>query len=662
MACGASPTPAAAPAAAPAPAAPATAAAPATPATEPEPPAVVGQAPKAPVPLEEYLNIRRVGSRSGILLSFSHDEKLVAYLSDEGGRTDVWVQPVAGGPGRQITHLKGFVQGLEFSPTRDQLIYTSDIGGDELPHVFLTDSTGASPRDITADMPAGRRADFVEWATDGKTLLFASSARDERYVDLYEYDLATGRSQRLWEASGKLALGAVSRDHRRFIIAETLSDTDSNLYLVERGAKTKPTLLTPHRGDVIYAPQALSPDGKTLYLLSDEGREFAGLLAMDLGSRATKPVAQPEWDVDGAQFSQAGRYFYTITNADGQPQLDLREARSQHPVALPAPPAGGAWVPLASSPHDHFLGVRLQSDTAPSTPYVIDLATGTARKIVDPLPEALRSREMVVGDIVHIPSFDDKSVPAFVYKPAGAGPFPAIIDVHGGPTSQSRREFGGFRQYLVSKGFVVLVPNVRGSTGYGKSYTKLDNHDFGGGPLKDVVACKQWLAAHASVDPRRVVVMGGSYGGYMALAAATFTPTEFAALVDLFGVSDLKSLVEGFPAYWMAGAESIYRKFGDPKNPADAQYQHDRSPLYFLDKVARPILVVQGDHDARVKKDQSDRVVQALKQHNVPVHYLVLKDEGHGFSKTESIVVTYKAVDRFLDRYIFGDKSVVVVD
>jgi dipeptidyl aminopeptidase/acylaminoacyl peptidase len=640
----------------------AAAAAPAAP--EPAPPAVTGHAPKAPVALEEYLNIRRVGSRSGILLSFSHDEKLVAYLSDEGGRTDVWVQPVSGGPGRQISHVKGFVQGLAFSPTRDQLIYTSDTGGDELPHVFLTDSTGASPRDITADLPAGRRADFVEWAIDGKSLLFTSSARDERYPDLYEFDVASGRSQRLWEASGKLSLATVSRDHRRFIITETLSDTDSNLYLVERGAKAKPVLLTPHHGDVAFGPEkpSLSPDGKTLYFTSDEGREFAGLMAMTLGDRAVKPVAQPEWDVDAAGFSQGGRYFYVVTNADGQPQLELRDARSRTALALPAPPPGGAWVPLATSPHDRYFGVRLQSDAAPATPYVIEIATGTARKIIDPLPEALRSREMAVGEIVHIPSFDGRSVPAFVFKPAGAGPFPAIIDVHGGPTAQSRREFGGFRQYLVSKGFVVLVPNVRGSTGYGKSYTKLDNHDFGGGPLKDVVACKAWLTAHAAVDAQRVVVMGGSYGGYMALAAATFTPTEFAALVDLFGVSDLKSLVEGFPAYWMSGAESIYRKFGDPKNPADAQYQHDRSPLYFLDKVARPLLIVQGDRDARVKKDQSDRVVQALKQRNVPVHYLVLKDEGHGFSRTESVATTYQAVDRFLDRYIFGDHSVKVVD
>ena len=223
-------------------------------------PAATARAHKAPIALEEYLNIRRVGSRSGILLSFSHDEKLIAYLSDEGGRTDVWVQPVAGGAGRQITHVKGFVQGLAFSPTRDQLIYTTDIGGDELPHVFLTDSTGASPRDITADMPAGRRADFIDWAADGKTLLFVSSARDERYLDLYEYDLATGRSQRLWEASGKLALATVSRDHRRFLLTETLSDTDFNLYLVERGAKTRPVLLTPHRGDVAYVPADFSPD------------------------------------------------------------------------------------------------------------------------------------------------------------------------------------------------------------------------------------------------------------------------------------------------------------------------------------------------------------------------------------------------------------------
>jgi dipeptidyl aminopeptidase/acylaminoacyl peptidase len=292
---------------------------------------------------------------------------------------------------------------------------------------------------------------------------------------------------------------------------------------------------------------------------------------------------------------------------------------------------------------------------------VIDMTAHTARKVIEPLSPALANRKMAIGEVVRIPSFDGKPVPAFLYKQEGAGPFPAVIDVHGGPTAQSRREFSAFRQYLVSKGYVVLVPNVRGSTGYGKSYMRLDNHDLGGGPLKDVVACKSWLAQQAKVDAGKVVVLGGSYGGYMALAAATFTPDEFAALVDFFGVSDLKTLVESFPPYWTAASTSIFKKFGDPKNPGDAQYQHDRSPIFFVDKIHRPLLVVQGDKDSRVKKDQSDRIVAALTERKVPVHYLVLANEGHGFSKNENILAAYQATDRFLDRYLFGDTSVEVL-
>jgi dipeptidyl aminopeptidase/acylaminoacyl peptidase len=619
------------------------------------------KAPKAPIALEEYFKIRRVGSREGILLSFTHDEKQVAYLSDEGGRTDVWVQPIAGGKGTQITHVKGFVQGLAFSPTEDRLVFTTDVGGDELPHLFLTDSKGTSPKDIAPDQPPGRRTDFLDWAEDGKTFLYLSSIRDERFMDLYEYDVATGKSLRLWEASGKLSLNVVSKDHKRFILQETLSDANGNLYLVERGAAGKSRLLTPHKGDALHAATDVSHDGKTLYYLTDEGREFQGLYAMDLDKMTSKPLARPDWDVEAGSFTQGFKYFATVVNADGQFQIDVKDAPGGKPVALPAPPPGGTWVLLGSSKTDRYLAVRLMGDTAPATPYVIDLQEKSAHKVVDPLPPTLRDRKMAVGEIVHIPSFDGKQVPAFLYKPEGTGPFPAVIDVHGGPTAQSRREFSGVRQYFLSKGYVMLVPNVRGSTGYGKSYTRLDNRDLGGGPLKDVIACKEWLAKQANVDEKRVVVMGGSYGGYMALAAATFAPTEFAALVDFFGVSDLKTLVESFPAYWAPFAGSIYRKFGNPKDPNDTRYQHDRSPANYVDKIVRPLLVVQGDRDARVKKDQSDRIVEALAKRKVPVHYLVLKDEGHGFSKTESIIQSYRATDRFLDKYIWGDSSVEVL-
>jgi dipeptidyl aminopeptidase/acylaminoacyl peptidase len=632
-------------------------------AAAPAPTATSGarHAPRAPVPLAEYFKVRRVGSRSGILLSFSHDEKLVGYLSDEAGRVDLWVRPIAGGPPRQITHVKGFIQGFAFSPTADQLLFASDLGGDEMPRLYLTDSNGAAPREVTPNYPPDRRADLIDWADDGKSFLFVSSLRDPKYLDLYEYGLATGRAERLWDGSGNLELADVSRDHRRFIIIQHISDADSNLYLVERGKPAKPKLLTPHKGTVLYNSHGLSRDGKTLYYTSDEGGEFSALYQMNLARGTSTALAKSDWDVEDGGFSRGWKYFYTVANVDGQFQLTITDARHEKTIVLPAPPPGGAWVPITSSRTDRYLGVRLQGDGAPATPYIIDMQAKTATPVLEMLPESLRARKMAIGEVVHVPSFDGRKVPGFLYRAEGSGPFPAIIDVHGGPTAQSQREFSAMRQYLISKGYVILVPNVRGSTGYGKTYTRLDNLDLGGGPLQDVVACKQWLVKEAHVDANRVVVMGGSYGGYMALAAATFTPNQFAALVDYFGVSDLKSLVESFPPYWAVAATFIYQKFGDPKNPAHAQYQHDRSPIHFVDRITRPLLVVQGDRDARVKQDQSDRIVAALERRHVPVYYLVLKDEGHGFSKTQNVVTASEATDRFLDRHIFGDTSVQVL-
>jgi dipeptidyl aminopeptidase/acylaminoacyl peptidase len=632
------------------------ASAPLTAAPEPE----VRHAPVAPVPLEEYFKVRRISSRGGILLSFSYDEQLVAYLSDEGGRADIWVQPVAGGNPWQVTHASGFVHSLAFSPHSDLLVYEADVGGDELPHLFATDSKGNQPRDLTPDLPKGSRTIFVDWALDGKTFLYLSSERDEKYLDLWEYDVSKNKATRLWNSSGKLSFMDVSRDHKRFLVNETNSDADNNLYLVERGA-AKGTLLTPHTGEVLYESGGFSKDSKTLHLTSDAEGEFRALYALDLAKKTQKPELRADWDVVRAGYSYTFKYFGSSINEDGSSKLQLTDAATHKQVTLPAAPPGGAWIPLAWSPKDRYLGVRLQSDATPTAPYIIDVQAGTARQVIEPLPASLRERKMAVGESVRVPSFDGKPVPAFLYRSTTEGKRPAIIDVHGGPTGQSSREFDRFRQYLVSKGYTVLVPNVRGSTGYGKTWMKADNLDLGGGPLKDVLACKQWLVKEADVDPNRVVVLGGSYGGYMALAAATFMPKEFAAHVDYFGVSDLKSLVESFPPYWQTEASYLYKKFGDPNNPEHAQYQHDRSPGFYVDKIERPLLVVQGDKDARVKKDQSDRIVTALKERGIPVHYLVLENEGHGFSKNENFLAAYQVTDRFLDRYVYGDTSVDVM-
>jgi dipeptidyl aminopeptidase/acylaminoacyl peptidase len=210
------------------------------------------------------------------------------------------------------------------------------------------------------------------------------------------------------------------------------------------------------------------------------------------------------------------------------------------------------------------------------------------------------------------------------------------------------------RQYLVAKGYAVLVPNVRGSTGYGKTYGALDNLDLGGGPLQDIVACKQWLVREAKVDARRVAIMGASYGGYMALAAAAFAPSEFAAYVDYFGISDFKTFVESFPPYWAVYSPYTHQKWGNPKDPAHARYQRERSPLHYADRMRGPLLVVQGENDAQVRKDQSDRLVAALEGRGVAVEYLVIPGEGHGFSKNANRLKAYEVTDRFLDRHLLG--------
>ena len=580
------------------------------------------------------------------------------------------MRPISGGPATQVTHAEGFVHSLAFSPKDDLLAFEADRGGDELPHLYLTSSKGEAPRDVVPDLPAGRRTLFVRWGDDGRTLLFLSSRNDEKALDLYEYDVKKGKAALLWKSEGKYDLAGVSRDHRRFVVQETHSDADNDLFLVERATPDKRTLLTKHTGAVLHSPQFLSRDKKTLFLTHDAEGEFNSLYAMDLATFKMRPVLKGDWDVDAADQSFTGRYTITTSNADGSPQLSVTETATGKPVTLPAPPPGGGWDAVDStrsgpsvlgfSRSDRYMSVVLRSDAAPVTPYLLDLKEGRAIALADPLPESLRGRPMVVGTSVRIPSFDAQKVPAFLYSPPGAGPFPAVIDVHGGPTAQSHRDFSRMRQYLVSKGYAVLVPNVRGSTGYGKTWTRADNLDLGGGPLKDIVACKKYLVEQAHVAADKVVVMGGSYGGYMALAAATFAPDEFAANVDYFGVSDLKSLVESFPPYWAASASFIYKKFGDPKNPDHAAYQHDRSPIHFTDRITRPLLVVQGEKDARVKADQSERIVAALRQRQVPVHYLFLQGEGHGFTKNENYLRAYETTDRFLDRYIWGDTSVKV--
>ena len=297
---------------------------------------VVRRAPTAPVPLEQYFDTRRFGAPK-----FSAGDRWVAYSSDEGGRPDVWVQPVGGGPARQITHVRGFLVSYDFSPSRDQLVYAADVSGDEFTHLWMTDSSGSTHRDLTADLASGRRADFFEWALDGNTFLFLSTARDPRFQDLYEYDVRNDKSRLLWQASGALSVVLASRDHRRFILLETRSDVDSDLYLLDLRRGAKPRRLTPHQGAVRFFPMDFSRDGRVLWLTSDAGGDFQTLQTLALDTGKTKPAIAESWDIDAAGFSPRYRWFYSEVNEDGLPRLTISSRASHQQVSLPAPPRVG---------------------------------------------------------------------------------------------------------------------------------------------------------------------------------------------------------------------------------------------------------------------------------------------------------------------------------
>jgi dipeptidyl aminopeptidase/acylaminoacyl peptidase len=611
--------------------------------------AVFPATPKAT--LADYLRTRRIAGAS-----FSADEKLIAFVWDEGGRPDLWVKPVAGGAPLQVTHVQGVIHSYAFSPVEDALLYEVDQGGDDAPRLYLTDSKGRAPEELMPHFPKGARIGFVRWAKDGRSILFITNLPGEDFVTLQELNLATRDITRLWKSSGQVSLSLVTPDLQRFILQEVLSDVNFNLYMVERG-HAEPVLLTPHEGDAAYTPTGFSVDGKKLYYTSTEGSEFAALYEVELATRKSRLLLRQQWDVEAADSSPGGRYLHTVTNVDGTESVTVKDLKTRRTLSLPKPAGGGVFVPVAYSKLDRYMAATRVTDTAPSSLYVIDLQTGKAAEVASIFTES-QFGPMTGGEAIRIASFDGLPVPALLYKPAGPGPFPAVIEVHGGPVAQARRTYSGIRQYLVSKGCIVLVPNVRGSTGYGKRYTTLDDLDLGGGPLKDVIAAKQWLIANGKADPARIAIMGASYGGYMALAAAAFAPREFAAHVDFFGISDFKSLLASYPPYWGAYSTFTYKKYGDPKNPDHAKYQFNRSPLNFTDRIERPLLIVQGGNDRRVPKQQSESMVEKLKQRKAPVEYLLIPEEGHGFSNNDNRLKAYEAMDRFLDRYLFAKPTV----
>ena len=449
--------------------------------------------------------------------------------------------------------------------------------------------------------------------------------------------------------------GSISRDKRFIALVKSKTTSDSDIFLHDRMRGTT-TNITAHTGTVSNAPAAFSPDSTRLLFTSDADREFAALRSYDTGTGSTSPFYRDDWDIVAAGYSRGGRYLIVYVNEDSRFAARVLDAATLQPVAIDGMPQGLVRG-VSISRDDAALAFYASDGSVPDDLYAGTFA-GMPQRLTDALNPKIRREDLVVPELVRFQSHDTVTVPGLLYRPHQASAdnkAPALVLVHGGPGGQAQVGYFALTQALANHGYVVYDINNRGSSGYGKTFFAMDDRKHGEADLADVVASKAMLVATGYVDPERIGIIGGSYGGYMVLAALTLQPDAFRVGVDLFGISNWSRTLASIPAWWGSARDALYAELGDPKT--DAERLRRISPLFHAEQIKVPLMVLQGANDPRVLQVESDEIVAAAKKNGVPVEYIVFPDEGHGFVKKDNEIKGYGAVMAFLDKYLKSAKA-----
>jgi dipeptidyl aminopeptidase/acylaminoacyl peptidase len=448
-------------------------------------------------------------------------------------------------------------------------------------------------------------------------------------------------------------LGAISPDGRWLAFQKPRTPSEGDLFLWD-GRKSEMKRLSAEGVTADFSPEDFDADSTHLYYLSNEGAEFARVRRYDLAAGTHEDVEKADWDVMSTAFSRRGRYRVTRINEDARTVAKLYDTRTGKPVVLPALPAGDI-TSVVISPSEARMAFYVNGDRSPSNLYVYTFGEREPRRLTDGLSREVDPADLVEASVVRFKSFDSMAIPNILFKPHQATPeskAPALVWVHGGPGGQTRKGYSALIQYLVNHGYVVLGINNRGSSGYGRTFFTADDLKHGHEPLWDCIEAKKYLASLPYVDKDRIGIIGGSYGGYMVLAALTLKPEEFAVGVDMFGISNWVRTLESIPSWWESQRLALYKEIGDPVK--DKEMLLAVSPLFHADQVKRPLMVLQGANDPRVIKAESDDIVAAVKRSGVPVQYVVFPDEGHGFAKKKNQIEGYRGILEFLDGNLKG--------
>ena len=584
---------------------------------------------------------------------FSPDEDFILATTNKSGIFNAVALPVEGGEPVSLTQSKEeSVFAISYFPDDLRILYSSDSGGNEINHIYVR-KEDLQVRDLTP-WP-GKKSEFFTWSRDELSFYFISNKRDERFFDLYEMDIASFEPHMVYENNEGLDVASISKDKKYLALIKSITTSNNEMYLYEISTG-KMTHLSPHEGDATYNPQFFDLSNQFLYYLTDEGSEFSYLMRYNTANGTKEKVYETNWDIWYAYDSWYETYRVIGINQDAQTVIKIIHLEDGKEVQFPDF-GGGSISSVSISKSEQLMRFSLSNSKMPSNIHVYDFETGAHTQLTHTLNPEINPDDLVSGKVIRYKSYDGLDIPAIYYQPITANsdhPVPALVWVHGGPGGQTRLSYFALIQYLVNHGYAILAVNNRGSSGYGKTFYKMDDQKHGDVDLKDCVQAKSFLADLGVIDMDKVGIIGGSYGGYMVMAALTFEPEAFAVGVDIFGVTNWLRTLRSIPPWWESFKEALYAEMGNPET-ADSVRLYNISPLFHAENVTKPLMVLQGVNDPRVLQSESDEIVEAVRANGVPVEYVLFDDEGHGFVKKENEIEGYRKVRIFLDKYLKGE-------
>lgn len=580
--------------------------------------------------------------------SFSPDESKILVSSDQTGIFNAYTVAVDGQSELQTltNSTEESIFAISYFPNDNRILYRSDDNGNEIFHLFVRNEDGTT-QELTSGENA--RSVFYGWAHDGNSFFYGSNQRNPQLMDVYEMQVDGFESEMIYQNDQALGFGGISDDKNFMALTKPINTNDNELFLYNRSTEEMTTI---SEEQAAYSPADFAKDNSALYYTTDVGSEFSYLVKYEFESGDKTKILEESWDIWYAYFSHNGKYRVVGINEDGKTVVKVESVETGEPVDFPQFDNGDI-TSVNISRSENKVSFYVGSSASPSNLYVFDFETGKHVRLTSTLNPEINEKDLVTAEVVRFESFDGLEVPGIFYKPKGASPdnpAPAIVQVHGGPGGQSRQSYSALTQYLVNHGYAVYAVNNRGSSGYGKTFFMMDNRNHGEGDLMDCIKAKDFLATLDYIDAEKIGIMGGSYGGFMTMAALTSHPEEFDVGVNLYGVTNWLRTLNSIPPWWESFKDALYEEMGDPA--VDSARLYKISPLFHADKITKPVMVLQGAQDPRVLQAESDEIVEAARKNNVPVEYVLFPDEGHGFVKKENRIEAYSKILKFLDKYL----------